>query len=257
MKILDLHTHLPAPKPGAIISASPEDIEKALRIESSMCRASDVFTGQTNCESDIDANDGLSKAGDSVCNQLWSVGYHPWEIGISGLLPEQIERLTRIASLPQVVAIGETGIDNARRGVPLFAQINAFLSHIKVAASVGKPLIIHSVHAHDVVVQLLRDAGVDRGEIRAVIHGFRGKPSIAGIYLKHGIGLSYGDHFNAESLAITPLEMMYAETDESSLTIDEIIERLRTADPRVSKEQLAANAGKIAGYMPEFTGILQ
>lgn len=194
----DIHTHLPAPRPDAVISASPEEIESL-----------------------------VSRFPD----QLWSVGYHPWELTHGGLSPEQLDALRRVAALPQVVAVGETGIDQIHEGAaPLFVQMNALKEHVTVSESVGKPLVLHAVRAQDILAPI-------RGQLNAsqpwIIHGFRGKPSIARIYLNAGIALSYGELFNPESVAITPEDMLYTETDTSSKPIDEIIESIcqaRTAN---------------------------
>lgn len=207
--ILDLHTHLPAPKDEALISASPAEV--ATLIEEGGCPS-----------------------------QLWSVGVHPWKVGISGLLPDDAKLIEELAGRDDVPAIGETGIDMVHEGAaPLFAQINAFLAQMKIAKRLNKPVVIHAVKAADVVIPLVRDAGV-----KAVVHGFRVKPTVAAMFIKAGIGLSFGEKFNPESLLAAPLDMIYAETDESTLSIHEIIAGLHEVRPEVTEDLIADNISR-------------
>lgn len=159
-----------------------------------------------------------------VGSQFYSVGYHPWDT--QKLLSEDRIRLLRdTVSLPCVAAVGECGVD-PNRGGPMFIQLQNFRTHIEISETVGKPLIIHAVKSPDIVIGLRRD--LDAKQLW-ILHGFRGKPQIADMYLKAGIALSYGEKFNAEALRITPPGMLYAETDDSPLSIREIIAALSAA----------------------------
>ena len=202
--ILDIHTHLPAPRPDGVIAVSPEELR------------------------------GLYE---QFPKQLWAVGYHPWDISSAGLTETQLQSLAEVARLPRVVAIGETGLDKTRlNDVPLYAQINAFNRHIELARTLRKPMILHAVKAQDVLIPLLRDCGVP-----VVIHGFRQKPSIADMYLNAGCYLSYGAQFNADSLAATPADRLLAETDCSDLTIEAVISQLRSVRPDITTGTIADN----------------
>ncbi len=75
--------------------------------------------------------------------RLYSVGIHPWD---TATFDGDYTELERMALLPNVVAIGETGLD-ALRGAPLDRQEEIFRRHIEIAQRVGKPLILHVVKA--------------------------------------------------------------------------------------------------------------
>lgn len=188
--ILDIHTHHPAPSPDAIISLSISD---------------DILMLPEK--------------------QLYSVGIHPWDIPASQHSEQLIPRLHELASLPCVAAIGEAGIDTLKGGA-LAIQMNIFASQIKLSEELAKPLIIHNVKAHDIIASMHRDLKPTQPWI---IHGFRGKTSIARILLDAGCSLSFGEYFNPESLKFTPTDRIFAETDESSLQITEIIARMSEA----------------------------
>lgn len=205
--LLDLHTHLPAPKPEAIISVEPDDFRA------------------------------------DIPDQLWSVGYHPWNLPPAGLSQAHIDRLIEIASLPLVVAIGEAGIDKAHPGAaPLFAQINTFRKHVEISESLGKPLIVHCVKAHDIIIAIHKEL---KPMQQWIIHGFRGKPSIAELFIRQGIGLSFGEHFSAEAIGIVPANLLYAETDESTLPIEQIIDNLHSLRPDITSESISANIHRL------------
>ncbi|MDE6342826.1 MAG: TatD family hydrolase [Muribaculaceae bacterium] len=204
--IIDCHTHHPAPDAKAVISTSPVGF-----------RPSE--------------------------GQAWSVGLHPWDLDLfcdsSFRIKEEIwSELVMAAAAPGVVAIGECGIDMVRGGL-LAAQMLAFRKQALLAERLRKPLVIHSVKAHDIIVGLKRDINP---QMPWVIHGFRYKPSIAEMYLKEGCYLSFGEKFNTDSLLITPHDKLLAETDESALPIEEIISRLESASGRPLREQIIDNS---------------
>lgn len=152
--------------------------------------------------------------------QAYSLGVHPWYIPAD---PSHIlDVLAQRATFPGVVALGETGLD-AKCATPMWLQIKCFSRHIELSQQFDKPLIIHCVKTSSEIAQMRCNTGASQPWI---IHGFRGKPSVLKILLDAGCHISYGEHFNAESLALTPPERLLAETDESQLDIHQIISRL-------------------------------
>ena len=204
--IIDCHTHKPYPAPDAIISVSPV-------------------------------------AFDPMSGQKWSVGLHPWHLDLfcddSMRIKEEIwVELVAAAADPAVAAIGECGIDIPKGGL-LATQMLAFRRQALLAERLRKPLVIHSVKAHDLIVGMKRDINPQQPW---VIHGFRNKPTIAAIYLDAGCFLSFGEKFNPESLDITPPDRLLAETDESELTIEDIIMRLEKSAQKKLKDLIIENS---------------
>lgn len=203
--ILDLHTHLPAPKPQGIISCRPEELP---------------LPG-------------------AWPDQLYSVGVHPWDLTADGISEKDLEALRMSVRRDDVVALGECGIDLARAGAaPLFSQMLALKSQIEISEVIGKPLILHCVKGFEVIIGLRKD---HRPSQRWIIHGFRGKPSVAEMLLRAGLDLSYGERFNPESVAITPVDCLFAETDESTLPVEAIISSLNLANPEVNTSVISSN----------------
>ena len=216
MTILDVHTHLPAPRPGAVISCTPDELPPQ----------------------------------DAFPEQLYSVGIHPWDVTPAGISIADTARLREELSRPDVVAVGETGIDLARKDcAPLFAQMLAFRAHIKLSEELSMPMIIHCVKAHDIIIGLRHEM---KPAQRWLIHGFRGKPSILAMLLAAGIDVSYGPLFNADSVAATPADRLFAETDESDIAAADVISRLADANPAASEAVVASNA---AGFFSIYRSI--
>ena len=73
---------------------------------------------------------------------FYSVGLHPW----SARRDARHEALLRSAAVhPQVVAIGECGIDLVRSTLDEAGQIELTLLHARLAEELHKPLVLHCV----------------------------------------------------------------------------------------------------------------
>lgn len=152
--------------------------------------------------------------------QLYSLGIHPWHIPSNPA--SLLQSLEEKAALPQVAAIGEAGLDTLV-STPMWLQLKVFEQQVALAEEVGKPLLIHSVRTAGEITQLRRSL---RATMPWIIHGFRGKPSVLKMFLDAGCYVSFGTRFNPQSLALTPYDRILAETDESSMTICEVITAL-------------------------------
>ena len=196
---LDIHTHHPVPQPLGVISSSIYDFAP-------------------------------------VEGQLYSIGFHPWT---TDTLPseEDWRKFEELASHPSVVAIGECGIDKVKGGL-LFKQLLVFKRQIDISERLKKPLIIHDVKAHDIIVGLKRDL---KPKEKWVVHGLRGKPTVAKMMTDAGIFVSFGEKYNPDTPLAVPENMILAETDESTLTIQEIIANLSLTMGRDFTDIIANN----------------
>lgn len=214
MPILDIHTHHPAPQPLAVIACSPLDFNP-------------------------------------IPGQLYSVGIHPWST--IGDIPEDLwKKLEEAVAHPQVVAIGECGIDLLKGG-PLFRQMLVMKRQVSLSEKVKKPLVIHSVRAQEIIIGMRKDM---HPEMNWLIHGFRGKPTIAEMYLKAGFFLSLGKQFNDSSLSIIPHDRLLAETDEADCTIQEVIASLSAFAGEDLTPTIAHNAALFLGHDSDMNAIM-
>lgn len=150
----------------------------------------------------------------------FSIGLHPWEVEA-----DWEERILRsVAPLvhhPQVVAVGEAGLDRLRGGKWEW-QVGAFRLQAQLAAEAGLPLVVHCVKAFEELVSLYKSDF--KGE-QWIIHGFRGKAEQAGQLLRQGFSLSFGEHYHEEALRLCPPDRLFIETDESRTDIGQLYAR--------------------------------
>lgn len=148
----------------------------------------------------------------------YSVGFHPWH-GVNRLTEADFELLAACARHGQVLAIGETGMDKLRGG-SLDLQAQAFVRHLQVAATVGKPVVVHCVRAAQDILDCRRRNRLD--DVQLAIHGFRNNERVAHMLLDAGCYLSYGLRFNAAALMATPPDRLLIETDDNAASIRDV-----------------------------------
>lgn len=171
------------------------------------------------------------------CGLYYSVGFHPW-LPLETLGEDDFAMLEQCARHPQVLAIGETGMDS-RRGSALEIQEAVFLRHLSLADTVHKPVVIHSVRTTQQILTARRRASLSH--VPLVIHGMRGNEHVACTWLEEGCYLSYGAHFNPQAVEATPSDRLLIETDEAHETIQEVAARVANV-LRVSADEVMALA---------------
>jgi TatD DNase family protein len=150
---------------------------------------------------------------------LWySVGYHPWH-GVELLTDDDYALLERCALHPQVLAIGETGMDRLH-GPKLEVQQQAFVRHLHLAQELGKPVVAHCVRTAQDLLAARHHAALD--DVTLIIHGMRGNEHIARTLLDAGCYLSYGIRYNPDALRATPLDCLLIETDDGTEAITDV-----------------------------------
>ncbi|MEU3293437.1 TatD family hydrolase [Streptomyces longwoodensis] len=145
------------------------------------------------------------------------------EPGGTAALDEALAEIDRLAALPHVKAVGETGLDHFRTGEDgKEAQEASFRAHIEMAKRHGKALVIHDRDAHADVLRVLKEEGAPE---RTVFHCYSGDAEMAEICARAGYFLSFAGNVtfkNAQNLrdalAVTPLELLLVETDAPFLT---------------------------------------
>jgi TatD DNase family protein len=152
-----------------------------------------------------------------------AVAMHPNEAPESADLDADLAAITELAKLPQVRAIGETGLDYYRTeeaGRP--QQEESFRRHIALAKESGKALVIHDRDAHYDVLRVLDDEGAPE---HVVLHCFSGGADFARECGERGFVLSFAGNVTfkgagqlRDALAVTPFDRLLVETDAPFLT---------------------------------------
>lgn len=150
----------------------------------------------------------------------YSVGVHPWHVS-SPIGEEEMWRLSALVRHPQVLAVGEAGLDKLATA-PMEVQAEVFRRQARLAEEMGKPLVIHLVKATDELLRVKREV---RPSQPWIIHGFRGKAAMADELLRHGFYLSFGERYQPDALLRVPQERLFVETDESAVPLEELYAR--------------------------------
>lgn len=145
-----------------------------------------------------------------------AVGVHPHD---AGQIDERaIEDLTQLAKDPQVVAIGEIGLDYYRDRAPREVQQQAFRRQIRLARELGKPIIVHDRDAHEDVLAILESEKTPG--LTGVLHCFSGDREMARRILDLGFYLSFTGTITypknqpvRDLLRDLPIESLLIETD--------------------------------------------
>jgi TatD DNase family protein len=125
-----------------------------------------VLTGTS-----VDASTQAAALAATRPGELYSTaGVHPHDASAFGI--DTCARLHAIAQQPQVVAIGETGLDYYRDFSPHPNQEQAFAEQLALAVQTKLPVFLHQRDAHERFIALLREQR--DGLVRGVVHCFTG-----------------------------------------------------------------------------------
>ncbi|BAW80407.1 TatD-related DNAase [Candidatus Nitrosoglobus terrae] len=148
-----------------------------------------------------------------------SVGIHPNAHENTVLT---VEQLIKLAMLPKVVAIGETGLDYFRSEGNLEWQRERLRIHIIAAKKCKKPLIIHTRQAKQDTLRILKEEGAD--EIGGVLHCFTEDWAMAKEGLDLGFYISFSGiitfnsaHSLRKVVTKIPADRLLIETDSPYL----------------------------------------
>lgn len=144
-----------------------------------------VAIGTGNGPPDLEAGIRLA---DRYAAFYATVGVHPHDA--SKATDEVFEHLSGLAVHPNVVAIGEIGLDYHYDFSPREVQQAVFREQMRIAAEAKKPIVIHTREAWDDTISCIRENwDVGRG---GIMHCFSGGPKEAQQALDLGFYLSFG-----------------------------------------------------------------
>jgi TatD DNase family protein len=209
--VVDTHAHL------ALCEADDDELVAAAR-EAGVGRILTVGLGE-------DTNPEAVRIAADADEVFAAVGRHPNSAnGFDDAAGAAIEEL---AARPEVVAIGETGLDFFRETADPDEQRRAFSAQIAIAGRVGKPLVIH-LRDRDGSDQATREAfGVLADEVEGVdviLHCFSTAPAWAERAAEHGWYCSFAGNLTypsaepiREAAALVPDDRVLVETDSPFL----------------------------------------
>jgi TatD DNase family protein len=163
-----------------------------------------------------------SRAAIALARELpdaWAaVGIHPNSAAAASA--DDFATLADLAVAPEVVAIGETGLDNYREFTPASRQRQAFEWHLDLARRLDLPVIVHNRQADADVASTLACFAGDRN-VRGILHCFSSHDPMfldqmlaAGFHVSFAGPLTFNNAAPTRNMAVrVPRDRLLVETD--------------------------------------------
>ena len=187
-----------------------------------------------------------------------AVGFHPCDVRADR--EGEMEALEALAREPEVVAIGETGLDAhwEEENAPLEVQERFLRRHIRLSKAVGKPLVLHHRKTGERVAEILEEEGPpDAG---GTFHCFAGDLALARRVIGMGFRIGVGGSATFKKshlpalLRETGLRDVVLETDSPYLApMPHRGKRNEPAYLALTRDQLAAALGLSPAALEEAT----
>ena len=218
MEFFDTHCHLDDP---ALPAALPELLAQA--------------RGQGVCRWLLPAVDpahwarvlDVAQAHEGV---VVALGVHPHVVDRleDSVLERALARFPQMLSLPQVVAVGEVGLDHLRQKDPQgrARQRRVFEQQLQIAIDADVPVCVHCVRAQGAMMEVLK-ANAAWGRIKGIMHAYGGSAQMVPLYVQAGLHLAFGGltarpnaRRSAASCAAVPPGRLLLETDAPYMPIE-------------------------------------
>ena len=207
--LVDSHCHLDFP---AFADDFPAMLERA--------RAAGVRTLQT-ISTRLGTVDTILDVASRDPDIWCSVGLHPHEAATEEDVSP--DRIVALSDHPDVIGVGETGLDYYYEHSPRERQQESFRNHIEASRRTGLPLIVHARDADDDIVAVLKEE-YEAGPFPGLIHCFTAGPELARAALDIGFLISISgivtfkkaENVHAAAREV-PLDRLLVETDSPFL----------------------------------------
>jgi TatD DNase family protein len=204
MELIDTHCHL-------TFGGLNEDVTAVIE----RSRAAGV-TGWITVGTDPEENRKAIELAEKFENMYAAVGIHPHEART--VTEHTLKELRELAKHDNVVAIGETGLDYHYNFSSREEQRRVFGEHLKIAAELNLPVIIHSREAFEDTMEILEQHS---GDVKKVVfHCFSGSAEQAKILLDKGFYISFtgavtfkNSEKTRQAAEVVPLDRLMIETD--------------------------------------------
>lgn len=180
-----------------------------------------------NAGKDLDESDAQI----AMCRRQRTKGYEMWTS--AGIHPDSApEKISKIevadimakAALPEVIAIGECGLDYHYGAEYKIEQKEMFKRHIESAGLTNLPMMIHQREAESDMIELLQEGKKKYPNLTGVIHCFSSNKDFAEAVKKLGFYISASGIITFKSAADIcevfksyPLDKILLETDSPYL----------------------------------------
>ena len=206
IELFDSHCHL--------TDAAFRDDREAVFVRAREAGVARMVSIASNVADTVDAL-ALARAEDGV----WcTAGVHPHEAGDAA--PDALEQVRTLAAAPEVVAVGETGLDFFYDNAPRDIQRALFDGQLALGAELDLPVVVHARDADDDIASALRGAPAGT---RGVLHCFTGgekgfaEARARDWYVSFSGIASFKSFGAADLMKEVPLDRLLVETDSPYL----------------------------------------
>lgn len=215
MALIDTHCHLSherygADLPAVLARAGAAGIARIVSIASHLDDTDDLLARV------------VTPGNGDVPQVVATAGIHPHEVGKlpapGSVEGEGVrERLRTLLARPEVVAVGECGLDFHYDFAPREAQFAWFEAHLEEAARCGLPVVVHCREAEGEMAPRVREAG--EAGVRGVLHCFPGDLALLETALAAGWSVSFTGNVTfrnfsgVEAVQAVPPGRYFLETD--------------------------------------------
>jgi len=175
------------------------------KVEAILCASFDLDSSRSGVE--------LSRKQDLIYS---AIGIHPHHA--DQVTDAALNELRYLAADPNVVAIGEMGLDYYQNEQPWEVQQAAFRKFLQLAQDLNKPAIIHCRDAQEDLIKIMKEE--NKGGLRGVFHCFAGDDTLIDFAKAIGFYISFTGnvtfkkaHKVRENVAKIPLANLLLETD--------------------------------------------
>jgi TatD DNase family protein len=144
-----------------------------------------------------------------------TAGVHPHEA--RAWSQDAAARVRELLAAPEIVAVGETGLDYHYMHSPRETQRAAFEAHLQLAADLGKPVIVHARDADADMAAMLR--GLAPRPPLVVLHSFSSGDEVwdaglsIGAYFSFSGMITFKNWTRTDRLFACPPDRLLVETD--------------------------------------------
>jgi TatD DNase family protein len=165
---------------------------------------------------------------------------------------EALQTLEEKLKLPQIVALGEAGLDKMHKA-SFERQIELFERQIELSEALQKPMILHDVRSHNEIIALRKK---HKAQQPWIVHGFSGTEQDIeqligqGIFLSVGESLLHPERKIYKSFKFIGLDYLFLETDMVEIGVEKVYEaaaKLLETDIVTLQKQIFANFARLFG----------
>ena len=242
-RLVDSHFHLdrfaPEERADVLGRAAAAGVAEAVTIGTRLSRTDEIV--------------GLARDGGAIRLHC-AIGTHPDHVHEEAI-PDAQALADRARATPEVVAIGESGLDFVVADSPREIQERSFRAHLRAARMAGLPLVIHARGADAAVAGVLQSEWEQGGPFGFVLHCFASGAALAETGLALGGFLSFSGILTfpkadalREIARTVPHDRLLVETDAPFLA--PVPQRGRRNEPAFVAHT-AARLAEVVGLAPE------